>query len=375
MNAEEAPMSVMASRPLVRWALPVGVVIAVAAAGAVTTALRASADVTLPQRSAAQLLVDLQTADLTGAYGTVVETADLGLPSLPQGIGGQGSSDLNSMITGSHTLRVWYSGPDKTRVALLGALGESDVIRDGTDVWMWSSQDNTATHVKLGAEDNATKPGINPTDLPSTPQQAADEVLAALDPTTNVTTEPSDTVAGRGTYELALSPKDTGSLIGKIRIGIDGAKHVPTRVQVYAKGAAKPNFEIAFSQVSFKRPDNGVFAFNPPPGAKVNEPKDDGTKPGTQPKAATIGQGWTTVLAARMPAEANGSKAKDDSGTGGLDAFLGALPQVHGSWGSGRVLQSKMFSVLLTDDGRVLIGAVTGDQLQKAAADPKAALN
>jgi outer membrane lipoprotein-sorting protein len=361
----------MASRPLVRWALPAGVVIAVAAAGAVTTALRASADVTLPERSAAQLMVDVQTADLTGVYGTVVETADLGLPSLPQGIGGQGSSDLNSMITGSHTLRVWYSGPDKTRVALLGALGESDVIRNGEDVWMWSSQDNTATHLKLGAEDHATKPGVDPTNLPSTPQQAADEVLAALDPTTNVTTEPSDTVAGRGTYELVLTPKDTGSLVGKVRIGIDGAQHVPTRVQVFAKGASKPNFEIAFSQVSFKRPDNGVFAFTPPPGAKVNEPKDTGTKSDSQPKTATIGQGWTTVIAARMPADV--STQQQDQGSMGV--FLKALPQVHGSWGSGRVLQSKMFSVLLTDDGRVLIGAVTGDQLQKAAADPKAALN
>ncbi len=368
-------MSVMASRPLARWALPAGVVLAVAAAGAVTTALRASADVTLPERSAAQLLVDVQTADLTGVYGTVVETADLGLPSLPQGIGGQGSSDLNSMITGSHTLRVWYSGPDKTRVALLGALGESDVIRNGTDVWAWSSQDNTATHMKLGAEDHATTPGVTPSAMPTTPQQAADDVLAALEPSTDVTTEPSDTVAGRGTYELALSPKDTGSLVGKVRIGIDGAQHVPTRVQVYAKGATKPNFEIAFSQVSFKRPDNGVFTFNPPPGAKVIEPKDNGPRDQTEPKTALIGQGWTTVVASRFPTEANGTNDKDRTGTGGLGAFLDALPQVHGSWGSGRLMQSKLFSVLLTDDGRVIIGAVSGDQLQKAAADPKAALN
>ena len=52
-------MSVMASRPLVRWAVPAGVLVAVLGGGAVTTALRASADVTLPPRTAAQLLVEI----------------------------------------------------------------------------------------------------------------------------------------------------------------------------------------------------------------------------------------------------------------------------------------------------------------------------
>ena len=48
----------------------------------------------LPPRSAAQLLVDLQTARLDGLSGTVVQTADLGLPPLPGLTGGQGDADL-----------------------------------------------------------------------------------------------------------------------------------------------------------------------------------------------------------------------------------------------------------------------------------------
>ena len=50
------------------------------------------------------------------------------------------------------------------------------------------------------------------------------------------------------------------------------------------------------------------------------------------------------------------------------------LPQAHGSFGTGRVLQSRLFCVLLLDDGRVLIGAVTPQRLTAAAADPAAAL-
>ena len=125
-------MSVMASRPVVRWAVPAGVVAVVLGAAVLSNSLRASASVPLPQRSPAQLLVDLQQANLTGVSGTVIENADLGLPALPNSVGGDGSADLNALVTGSHTMRVWYSGPDKLRVALIGALAESDIVRNGS---------------------------------------------------------------------------------------------------------------------------------------------------------------------------------------------------------------------------------------------------
>ena len=388
-------MSVMASRPVLRWAVPAGVLVAVLGGGAITTALSASAGASLPSRSAAQLLVDLQTAQLDGASGTVVERADLGLPSIPINVGGDGSAQFNSLVSGSHTLRVWYSGPDKARVALLGATGESDVIHNGADTWIWSSADNTAQHTKSTPDAPGLTPKVTPsgmpTDLPKTPQELADKLLATVGPTTTVSTDGSATVAGHAAYELVLAPKDTSSLISQVRIAIDGKAHVPTRVEVFAKSAPqRPVFEIAFTQVSFQRPDAGVFAFSPPPGAKVTEgdsdapalpgkpnaSKPDASRPdASKPKTAVIGTGWTSVLVARIPQDATSTapKAKNDQ-TPSLESILGMLPEVHGSWGSGHVLQSHLFTALLTNDGRVLIGAVSTDRLVAAAGDPAAAL-
>ena len=82
-----------------------------------------------------------------------MQRADLGVPGLPGPSAAGGSSDLTSLVSGTHTLRLWYAGPDRSRVALLGTLGESDVIRNGKDVWLWSSQDKSATHMTLPAED------------------------------------------------------------------------------------------------------------------------------------------------------------------------------------------------------------------------------
>jgi outer membrane lipoprotein-sorting protein len=392
-------MSVMASRPVLRWAVPAGVLVAIVGGGVVTTALTASAGASLPPRSAAQLLVDLQTAKLDGVSGTVVERADLGLPALPGSIGGDGSSQLNSLISGSHTLRVWYSGPDKARVALLGAVGESDIIQNGADTWLWSSADNTATHLKAGdgkgthpVAPKVTPSGL-PSDLPKTPQELADRVLAAVDPTTSVSTDGSATVAGRPAYELVIAPKDTGSLVAQVRIAIDGTAHIPTRAEVFARSEPnRPAVEIAFTQVSFTRPDASVFAFTPPPGAKIDEGGKDaadskgatGTEPakppaGVEPKTAVIGKGWTSVLVVRLPQDAPGTTPKPGDkgsadGAASLESFLKTLPEVHGSWGSGHLVESRLFTALLTDDGRVLVGAVAPDRLTAAAADPAAAL-
>src|SRR3954453_17435132 len=85
------------------WARPVVAAAALAAAGPLTSSLTASAHGSLPPRTAAQLLVDVQNAKLQALSGTVVETSDLGLPSLPS-VGGQGgsSASFSSLVSGSH---------------------------------------------------------------------------------------------------------------------------------------------------------------------------------------------------------------------------------------------------------------------------------
>src|SRR5262249_1030786 len=158
------PMSIFTSRPALRWGVPVVVFGAVIGRGAAAPTLGASAEPSVGARTAGQLLVDLQTARLDGASGTVVEQADLGLPSLP-GLGGRGSSDLTSLVSGSHTMRVWYSGPDKARIALLGTLGEQDIITNGHDVWRWDSQRNTATHSVMNRDAPGKATGEAPGDV------------------------------------------------------------------------------------------------------------------------------------------------------------------------------------------------------------------
>ncbi len=355
-------MSVLTARPTLRWGVPVAVIAVVLTAGVAGRALSADADPALPPRTAAELLVDLQTSAVAGLSGTVVQRADLGLPDLPVSLGGQGSSDFTALVTGTHTLRIWYGGEQRQRIALLGTLGESDLVRNGRDVWTWSSSSNEVSHVRLPA---GTPEQPLPTDLPTTPQEAADAALAAIEPSTSVSTDGTATVAGRAAYELVLRPKDGESLVGQVRIAIDAEHHVPLRVRVYAAQATGPALEIGFSQVSFEMPGDEHFEFRPPLDATVTEvtPGDRPAEAAEEPAPTMVGSGWSAVLVTDAPDLTASTEEPSE-----LEAILGSLPAVSGSWGSGRLLESRLFSVLLTDDGRLLVGAVSPDRLFEVAA-------
>lgn len=370
-------MSTFTRHPWTRWAVPS---VAVLAVGAATLAATVTADAStpLPPRTAAQLLVDVRNAKLTGLSGTVVQTSNLGLPSIPglsTGGGVGSSSDLTSLVSGTHTLRVWYGGESQQRVALLGSLGESDVIRNGSSLWTWSSRDKTATHYTLPAT-GTSRDRPDPTTAPLTPDAAARQALAAINPTTKVSTEGTARVAGRPAYELVLAPRQTASLVDQVRIAVDSGTHIPLRVQVYSTKTTNPAFQIGFTQVDFGRPQAQQFTFNPPPGTTVKNGGQPfaGSHPSTTSRTAaeprTVGTGWTTVVVGAMPKAASVSpdSRRGEAGALSSDAVLKALPKVSGRWGTGRLFAGTLVSVVVTDDGRVAVGAVAPDRLYAALA-------
>src|SRR5215470_11596103 len=252
-----------------RWAAPAGAVAAVGLVIAGSALAGAQAAPQLPARSTAQLLaaVDARSALPSALQATVQETANLGLPALP-GTGSSSADPLSgpSLLSGTHTFRIWYDGPTRVRIAVPVPMGEADLRRDGRDVWIWDSRTNQATHYVLPAGSD----GIPAQETPApAPQQVARQILAAVGATTTVGLQSNVTVAGQAAYQLSLAPKDSRSLIGQVRIAIDAEYSLPLQVQIFARGASSPAFQVAYTSLSFTRPDPSNFPFTPPPGAKV----------------------------------------------------------------------------------------------------------
>lgn len=413
-----------------RWALPAGAVIA---AGSVLagTMLASAAAPALPRQTPAQLIASLQHAKMPRAFSaTLTETANLGLPSLPS-IGGLSSGPMSpmSLVTGSHTIQVWADGPQRLRVALPVSFGETDLRVNGNQVWLWDSQGQKATRIvspgpashymgispgMTGEPPKAGKaPGPDWAKL--SPLQAAKKALALVGPTTRVTIPGTTTVAGRDAYLLAIAPRTTQSLVGRILIAIDAKTRVPLRVQIFARGSSNPALAIGFTSLSFATPAMSNFTFTPPPGAHVKTirpqvarvaPRGVHTSWSGRPPAAvrrppagvqTFGKGWLSVLAVPSPVTASGKGYATPSsagfvpprrgsatyhsgvaiaGPGGgvmgiLPVLMRAARPVHGAWGSGRLLSTNLVSVLITSKGQVLVGAVTPGVLFADAAKVK----
>ena len=383
-----------------RWAVPAGIVAAAGGLLAGSMVSAAAAAPSLPPRTVAQLLAEAA-GTTPPLAGTVVETASLGLPALPSVTG---TISLPSMLAGSHTINVWYADPSHYRLAIPQSMSESDVIRNGSNLWLWGSSANLVTRLAL-PPDTKTSPV---TSVPLTPQQAAGLALTKAAATTTLSVDSNVTVAGEAAYQLVLMPRTPGSLIGQVRIAIDARHHVPLRVQVFAKSAASPAFQIGFTSISFSKPAAANFAFRPPAGAAV-VPETTGAAGTAAGKAlgshvttrsGVIGNSWLAVadlpetalssLAGSEPpgkptspasglfghSSASGGPAPGGSGGAALgigtdvlfNAVLHSARYVSGSWGSGRLLRTPLISMLVTSNGRVLFGAVTPDVLYRAAA-------
>ena len=243
-------MNFFAQHPRARWAAPV--LAAALTVGAVATAQSsAGGQSDLAPRTAHDLLVDLQKARPTPLSGTVVQTMDLGLPQLSAGAlggGGPGSAgSLNPMtlLSGSHSWRVWYADPTNARLALVDGTGEYDVVRNGSDLWQWSSVDSSVVHATVRPRSEggrAGSPTVPPTSVPhlpdlSSPDAVATWALSQLDPTTVVRSTQTDRVAGRPAHGLVLTPRTPGSRIGSVHLSLDaGPRGVPVHATAGRQG-------------------------------------------------------------------------------------------------------------------------------------------
>jgi outer membrane lipoprotein-sorting protein len=341
--------------------------------GLVVVAMPASAGAApkLPPVSAENLVQSVMTAKPGAFDGTVSVSNNLGLPSMGNAI--PGASALN--VDSAH---VFSDGAGKSKVSLTQGSSQETIIHDGTTVWDYNSQKNTATKTTIPA-DIAAKPGAGADASKMTdPATAAPQLLAKVRETSTVSVDGTATVANRPAYELVLTPKPTErTLLREIRVAVDSQTRMPLRVSVLSNGTTTPALELAFSDIEFTPQAASEFAFTPPKGAKVTEKTaklDDQTKAeAEQAQQATkvVGDGWDTVITGKLPADAlapkqQGSGQAEGRGMDPQKLLSRVAKRVSGTWGSGYLFTTKVGGAVLTDDGRFAAGAVPEQVLYEA---------
>jgi outer membrane lipoprotein-sorting protein len=377
-------------RRAARYVVPVAVMGVAAATIGLVPAIADSGDPDLPEITAQQLVEKIAKSEVQQLSGTVKISTDLGLPdlgglesSLLSGAGRSGesgssadpSSRLTELANGTHTLRVAADGPDRQKLSLLENAAEYSLIHNGKDVWGYDSESNEVYHST--AEE--THRGERKDEVPATPKDFAEEALKSVDDTTSVTVDGTAQVAGRDAYKLVIKPKQSGSTVGAISVAVDAKTGMPLKFTLTPASGGAAVVDAGFTKVSFARPAASTFDFTPPKGAKVTE-EDEVAKdvPEVSPKSGkelgkeldglkVIGEGWNSVATF----DTGGQGLPTGSEAGELGAFGGFLDslgdKVNGKFGSGTVFTTRLVNALITDDGKVYVGAVTKDALVKAA--------
>ncbi|MFD7442581.1 outer membrane lipoprotein carrier protein LolA [Streptomyces sp. NPDC059909] len=394
-----------ARRRAARYVVPAAVAGVAAATIGLVPALAASGDPDLPKITAQELIEKIAASDAQQLSGTVKISTDLGLPDLgglasslvpeagkeTSGTSASPDAKLMELASGTHQVDVAADGPDKQRVSFRSGDEEYSVTHNGEDVWTYDSASNEVVH---GKDDSAHHGGAKdggrdeeaPKELPTTPKELAEEALKAADETTSVTVDGTARIAGRDAYQLVIKPKQSGSTIGSIKVAVDAENGVPLKFTLLPSDGGKAAVDAGFTRVDFSKPAASTFDFTPPKGAKVTEADELNTREKEAPKSPegleefegledfsglnVIGKGWTSVAELTVPG-GEGFKAPK-AGEGDVppeaEKFLNALgDQVKGDFGTGTVFKTRLVNALMTDDGKVFVGAVTKDALVKAA--------
>lgn len=398
-------------RKAARYIVPVAVAGVAAATIGLVPALASSGDPDLPKITAQELIEKIAASDTQQLSGTVKISTDLGIPSLgglagslvpdtggKDGSGADPQAKLTELASGTHTLRVAADGPDKQRLSILDQASEYSLIHNGDEVWAYDSASNEAYHADAegkqdkSAHDQSThdksargKDQALSDGVPTTPKALAEQALKAADGNTSVTVDGTARVAGRDAYRLVLKPEQSGSTIGSITVAVDAENGVPLKFTLQPSSGGKAAVDAGFTSVDFAKPAASSFTFTPPKGAKVTEADEAEQAAGHEKEARkaieeakgdlgafdglnVIGEGWNSIAEIKTPGGAALPSEASDELPAEAQQFMDALgDKVTGKFGAGTVFKTRLVNALMTDDGRVYVGAVTKDALVEAA--------
>jgi outer membrane lipoprotein-sorting protein len=272
-----------------RLLLLVAVVVAVATgAAAIAVAARGGSGETPPPKPLAEALHDAATAPEAAGVTARIEFSNRLFPS------GSLIGSVGSALMSGASGRLWATNDGRGRLELQSDAGDVQVVWTPTQVTIYDASSNTVYRAALPAKaqkDAGTPPSMS--EIESFLEQlGAHASVSGAEPTN---------VAGEPAYEVRVSPKHDGGLLGSAALAWDALHGVPLRLGVYAQGSSSPVLELTATDITFGPVADSDVDVSPPAGAKVVD----------------LG----------APAQAhNGTGDKEPSAVTGLDAVRAAAP-------------------------------------------------
>lgn len=321
-------MSVVRRAAQRRWAVVAVLTVLLVAVPAVVAAIRPAGR----SIDAAQLRELVLRSDTAPYQGYAHSTGSLALPQLPN------LADVSALFSTTTSMHVWYSGPDRYRVAVLTTAGERDIYRLPEGEYTWDYATGMLTEL-------TGEPGVR---LPRAgdllPPDLGRRILR-MAPEDAVSTLPARRVAGIAASGLRLVPADPDTTIGYVDMWADPATGLPLQVEVTARGRQQaPVLVSEFDELDQSAPV--VMAPRPAPGSgfavttapdlsgalgALGQVRLPGTLDGRPVRAANVGgiqgvaiygSGLATFAAVAVPRDVADSAADAAAKAGGATVSL-----------------------------------------------------
>jgi outer membrane lipoprotein-sorting protein len=213
---------------------------------------------------------------------------------------GQGGGLASSPLLTGASGRLWIAEDGRVRLELQAEKGDTEVLYDGKTVSIYDGASNTLYRYTVPAGTQAATPSGHH-EIPTVAK--IEEAISHLKQHAGVSDATPSDVAGQPTYTVRVSPKEGGSLIGGAELSFDAVHGVPLRAAIYSSSSPSPVIELAASEISYGPVAGSVFAFTPPPGAKIDEISSSGAtgskapepSGSSKPKLTTHGHGVSAI--------------------------------------------------------------------------------
>jgi outer membrane lipoprotein-sorting protein len=236
-----------------------GLIIAVAGGTAIALAASSSGPVPKPQKLANAVHSALNAPTVPGISARITFTNRLIAASNIQG--------ADPLLQGASG-RLWLSpSTHQLRLELQSDNGDAQAVVSGGHFWVYDPGAKTVYEGAVPAHANSKRTSARHETVPSASQIQTE--LNKVAQHINVSGAIPSDVAGHAAYNVQVSPRHGGGLLGDAQLAWDAARGVPLRFAVYARGDSTPVLEVKATNISFGRVPASDFAIKPPSNAKV----------------------------------------------------------------------------------------------------------
>ena len=172
--------------------------------------------------------------------------------------------NVGSALLSGASGRLWLTNDGRGRIELQSDAGDVQIVWNKTAASVYDASSNTVYKFALPA----TNRSESATGTPPTVAKISD-FLTKLGEHLVLSGATPMTAAGRPAYGVSVSPKDTGGLLGSVRIAWDAQQGVPLSVGIYARGSSSAALRLAVTHISYGSVSASDVDVAPPAGAKV----------------------------------------------------------------------------------------------------------